>query len=733
MTAPGLRQIASLWVGARLGRAEAACLAAWIALGQPVRLYTYGPVAGVPDGVELRNAAEILAVAGLRYDGANGAPLQADLFRLYLLAREPGVIWVDADVYPLRRFDMGDEYLFGRTALGGIETAVLALPANSAVLADMLAFTGDFNAIPPFVKPALRRQFAAERAAGRARPVALQGWGVWGSPLLSHFIRKHDLGGRAQPAERFAPVAAADKALLGQAGAPVAARITPQTLAVHLWGMGRGDVAPGSYVAGVIGAMPGGAMPGGAEAGRAGGGAEVTIPVGADFGPVDLRGVTSIADIGGGALGLVLAAQARGDCAVLLVDLLPKGGFGTGQSAWIAPYLAALAADGVPMSAVRVVTRADGLRPCDLVCSIAGFGDRHKVKHLAGVIEPLSHADSRWIVDIRKGSGGFGFLKPYGETEVLSRHLVDGAEVARVVMRPKAPDRVVNDDSWAAIATGLAGPDGFYRANEAHSFLYIPRGRTLVVTFDNLDIAMGKREDRRPWGFAFIEKQGWSMLGVMANGWTWYRDAWVSDQFDDLAAQGFFAGFDRVVFYGASMGGYAACAFSGAAPGADVVAISPQSTVDKAVVPWETRYKTVWGADFSGKYGDAAVVSGAARRISLIYDPYEPLDAGHADRFTAPNILRLRANLLGHRLGSSLQQMGVLNPIILGALNGTLTEAEFYRALRARRSFPRYQRELFDRLVAANHPKLARQLGQYVLRHGDNRAIRGAMAKLPAP
>ena len=169
------------------------------------------------------------------------------------------------------------------------------------------------------------------------------------------------------------------------------------------------------------------------------------------------------------------------------------------------------------------------------------------------------------------------------------------------------------------------------------------------------------------------------MLGVMANGWTWYRDPWVSDQFDDLAASGFFAGFERVVFYGASMGGYAACAFSGAAPAAEVVAISPQSTVDRTVVPWETRYKTVWAADFSGKYGDAALVSTAARRVSLIYDPYEPLDAGHADRFTAANVMKLRANLLGHRLGSSLLQMGILNPIILGALNGSLTEV--YREL----------------------------------------------------
>ena len=48
----------------------------------------------------------------------------------------------------------------------------------------------------------------------------------------------------------------------------------------------------------------------------------------------------------------------------------------------------------------------------------------------------------------------------------------------------------------------------------------------------------------------------------MAHGSTWYRDETVHDFFDRLRDQGFFRQFDRVVFYGTSMGGYAACAFS---------------------------------------------------------------------------------------------------------------------------------------------------------------------------
>ncbi len=440
--------------------------------------------------------------------------------------------------------------------------------------------------------------------------------------------------------------------------------------------------------------------------------------------------VERFADVGGGALALALAAVARWDCAVDLIDLKRSGDFADPASEWVAGYVARLTAEGADAARIRVVAREDDLKPADLIANLHGFGDAHKVRHLEPVLRRCLHADSRMVMDIRKGSGSFPFLKDFGTTSALSERDEDGHRVTRIRFAPTPPDPAAGDDSWAGIAAGLAGQDGFFRDNGMHSFLFMPRGSTLVVTFDNLDLAMEKRDDRRPWGFAFIEKQGWSMLGVMANGWTWYRDRWVADQFDALAAEGFFARFDRVVFYGASMGGYAACAFVAACPGADVVAISPQSTLDKVVVPWETRYSTAWDKDFTGKYGDAAEAIPSAGRASILYDPYEPLDAGHAARLVGKNVMKLRTPLLGHRLGSSLNQMGILSPVILAALDGSLTDTQFYRLLRARRAFPRYQRELFQRALAKGRTGLARRVGRWVLARNDNRFIRAAMKHL---
>lgn len=460
-----------------------------------------------------------------------------------------------------------------------------------------------------------------------------------------------------------------------------------------------------------------------------------------------LSQVATLADIGGRAPDVTCAAWQRWGCDILLVDLDGKGRWCDTPSAPVTALQARLVALGMPPDRIHRIAAPAGLRPVDLVLNLGFFGDAHKIKHIELVLPAVLHAQSRMLTDIRKGSGAFPLLNGYGRADILTEQTEDAITRSRVLYHAK-PDTVPRPPAvapaaapaeatspeppsdWATIAASLCGPDGFFRDDGNHSFLFVPRSDTLVVTFDNVELAMEKRDDRRPWGYSFIEKQGWSMLGVMANGWTWYRDPWVAAQFDDLRDSGFFARFRRVVFYGASMGGYAAAAYVGACPGADAVIISPQSTLDRSVVPWETRYKTAWDRDFSGPYGDAATASHAAGTVTLLYDPYEELDAAHAARFTGPNVLKLRAPLLGHRLGSSLQQMGILAPVTLGALNGTLTEAEFYRLLRLRKTFSRYQKELFDRALAMGRPALARKVGRWVLTRGDNRHIRREMLAL---
>lgn len=252
---------------------------------------------------------------------------------------------------------------------------------------------------------------------------------------------------------------------------------------------------------------------------------------------------------------------------------------------------------------------------------------------------------------------------------------------------------------------------GFHRILGAeHSALFVRGGPTLIVTFENLDDVRDKGADRLPWGHQFVLGEGWSMLGLMAHNWTWYRDAAVQDFFDELRDSGFFSGFERVVFYGASMGGYAAAAYSAAAPGATVIAISPQATLARDVTGWETRYRRAWRRDFSAssRYAHAPDMIRGAGRVHLFFDPSSPLDAMHAALFQGENVAKLPCRRMGHRIASLWLGMGILKPIVQDCVAGSLTRERFFRYLRLRRGSVRYQRQLLEQLVSGgNHARVA--------------------------
>lgn len=443
---------------------------------------------------------------------------------------------------------------------------------------------------------------------------------------------------------------------------------------------------------------------------------------------LDVDDVRYFADINLGAPDLAIALYRRYGCEIDLLCVDGKCRFNEPSEDALQNYVHALTESGIPAENIRIVSHRRLLRVYDVMASVDSFGTRFKIKFIEKLFSKALHAMSRVVLTIKKGSGSYPFLNGYGGCNTIILPTSDQFGLVILSIEPKSQI----DENWSTLAKNLAGKDGFFTDCGEHSFLYIPRGKTLVVTFDNLDIAMTKRETRRPWGFEFIEAQNWSMLGVMANGWTWFRDPAVTDEFNRLKNNGFFNQFSRVVFYGASMGGYAAAAFSSAAPGATVFAISPQSTVDKSIVPWEMRYKAVWSRDFSGPYGDAAFVSDQAEAVHIMFDPYVKPDAAHAERFKGQNIKYWRCPHLGHRLGSSLLQMGILSEITSKCINGDLSNKEFYKLLRKRRDFPRYLRELSNQAIEKNHLGLAARICEFTRHKGYNKLSRHMMSQINA-
>jgi pimeloyl-ACP methyl ester carboxylesterase len=281
-------------------------------------------------------------------------------------------------------------------------------------------------------------------------------------------------------------------------------------------------------------------------------------------------------------------------------------------------------------------------------------------------------------------------------------------------MQDQSP--IETKSSWRANLAAIGSEEGFFsELGHQHSALFVEGGKTLIVTFENLDHVYENADDRMPWGYGFVASRGWSMLGLMAHDWTWYRDEAVFDFFDSLRDSGFFKRYDRVVFYGASMGAYAAATFSAAAPGARAVLISPQSTLCRETASWETRYVKAWKRDFNSRYGYAPDYLSLANKAYLFYDPHAPLDAMHAALFRGENTEKFKCHFMGHRIASLWAQMGVLKPGIEGAIDGTLTRPEFYRLMRARWESPRFHREVLDQVVARDNPRLTARYCRAIL------------------
>ena len=260
---------------------------------------------------------------------------------------------------------------------------------------------------------------------------------------------------------------------------------------------------------------------------------------------------------------------------------------------------------------------------------------------------------------------------------------------------------------WKNRLMSLAQEFGeFQDLGKRHFTTLIRQKSTLLVTFETVQGIRALSGTAQPFGFDLMRTQGWSHLGLISNGDTWFRDPAVYTYFDDLTDSGVFDEFDRVVFYGAGPCGYAAAAFSVAAPGSTVLAVQPQATLETGMTEWDPRFAEMRRTSFTDRYGYAPDMLDAAQHAYVIYDPREEFDAMHAALFARPNVTRIRMPFMGNALQTRLIEMDMLYRLLFMAGSGKLTTASFYRLYRARRENPSYLRALMQRLEADDRPYL---------------------------
>ncbi len=276
----------------------------------------------------------------------------------------------------------------------------------------------------------------------------------------------------------------------------------------------------------------------------------------------------------------------------------------------------------------------------------------------------------------------------------------------------------VSNAEWKAALSALANTQGSYSAlGRNHAAVFVEKShKVLFVGFETVFGIRSGSETGLPIAFDISERRSWSHLTILAETQNWFRDENLFRFFDRLIDHGFFDGFDRVVFYGAGMCGYAAAAFSVAAPGASVLLVSPQATLDRRVAGWDDRFPSARRIDFGGRYANAPRLLDAADRALVVFDPDEVEDAMHASLFNGDNVIHQRYRRGGAgAIEADLKTMSLISTLTGAAARDRLTSSDVARVLRARRTHVPYLRALLSRVLAEDRPALTAQLCRAVL------------------
>lgn len=261
---------------------------------------------------------------------------------------------------------------------------------------------------------------------------------------------------------------------------------------------------------------------------------------------------------------------------------------------------------------------------------------------------------------------------------------------------------------WFDRLRKLGQETGFFKKlGASHAALFHDDGPTLLVTFESLADIRRFNDDELPLGYHMAREKGWSHLCIVAQKDTWYRDPAVYALFDRLDDGDFFDQFDNIVFYGAGMAGYAAAAFSVVAPGATVIAVQPQATLNPRIANWDPRFPHMWRTSFTDRYGFAPNMIEGAAAAFILYDPEQNLDAMHAALFVRPHVTLLPCRNLGRDIGRSLVEMRILPSVLSAAATRSFDERLFRIFYRARRNYRPYLDNLFAKLKADGRIYLA--------------------------
>jgi hypothetical protein len=228
------RVIQGLWLGSELSNIERLGLASFVANGHEVHLYAYEEIAGVPDGVLIRDGSDIIPARRVFSSTRGGYTAFADWFRQELLFTRGGY-WTDLDVICLRAFDFREEVVLGLEDEHTVSNAVMRFPAGHPLprtLADLAQRPNTplpYDNLRSVLLKAARRYLLGNR-------VEMVGWGEAAGPAgLSAALRHNSLMHLAKPPHIFYPISHRSWRSIFYGSARQQEKLLEGSYAVHLW------------------------------------------------------------------------------------------------------------------------------------------------------------------------------------------------------------------------------------------------------------------------------------------------------------------------------------------------------------------------------------------------------------------------------------------------------------------------------------------------------------------
>ncbi|MCG7519401.1 hypothetical protein [Ruegeria sp. Ofav3-42] len=229
--------IASFWFGSDLSWLEALCIQSYLDNGHRFILYAAHDIEGIPDGVEIHPAGDILwpAPFELRPEDRQGVAVFSDIFRLRLMQKTQ-YIWVDLDAYCVKPFAFPSPYILGCSHSGNYPNGVLRLPENSETLALMYEFVTSANPTQPWRGGRLYRRNRRRIRDGETWGIETLPWGSSGPKALEFFLRQTGEESHVMQADVFYPLATEDLRKLHDPRIPTTEIERDTVHSVHVYG-----------------------------------------------------------------------------------------------------------------------------------------------------------------------------------------------------------------------------------------------------------------------------------------------------------------------------------------------------------------------------------------------------------------------------------------------------------------------------------------------------------------